>query len=52
LTFDSIKEIQTVLKNMMTLTWNDFQKCFWWWKSHWNCCVNAKWDYSEGDGGK
>jgi hypothetical protein len=51
LTFDSIKEIQTVLKNMMTLTWNDFQKR-WWWKSRWNCCINAKWDYFEGDGGE
>jgi hypothetical protein len=49
--FASIKEIQTVSQKVMkTLTRNDFQKCFRPWKSSWNNCISAKWDYFEGDG--
>jgi hypothetical protein len=46
-------EIQTESQNMMKmLTWNDFQKHFWSWKSCWNRCIHAKGDYFEGDEGK
>ena len=43
------KESQKVIK---TLTPNNFQKCFWSWKSCWNCCINAKGDYFKWNGGK
>jgi len=51
--FDSTEEIQNKLQKVMkTLMQNDFQKCFWSWKSCWNCCISAKGDYFEEDGGK
>jgi len=50
--FDSVKEIQTESQDVMTLTRNDFQKCFWSWKSRWNRCISAKGDYFEGDRGE
>jgi len=49
-TFDSSEEIQTELQDVMkTLTRNDFQQCFWSWKSCWDHCINAKGDYCKGD---
>jgi len=51
--FDSFEVIQTESQiATKTLTRNDFQKCFRSWKSRWNCCINAKADYFEGDGGE
>jgi hypothetical protein len=37
---------------MKMLTQNDFQQCFWSWKSLWYLCINAEEDYFEGDGGE
>jgi hypothetical protein len=48
--FDSGEEIQTKSQAVIrTLPWNDFQQCFWSWKSHWDHCINAKGDYCKGD---
>ena len=51
--YDSIEEIQTKSQDVMkTLTQNNFQQCFWSWKSRWDPCINAEGDYFEGDGGE
>ena len=51
--FDSSEEIQNELQDMIkALMQNDFQQCFWSWKSHWDRCINAEGNYFEGDGGK
>jgi len=50
---DSIEEIQTEsLDVMKMLMWNDFQQCFQSRKFHWDHCINAERDYSEGDEGE
>ena len=52
-TFGSIEEFQTKLQYVMKmLTWNDFQQCFWLWKSAGIALSMQKGDYSEGDGGE
>ena len=47
--FDSTEEIQTESQDVMkTLTWNDFQQCFWSCKSHWDCWSMVKGTTSKG----
>jgi hypothetical protein len=50
---EGIEEIQAKSQDVMKiLTQNDFQKCFWSWKYHWDWCINADGDYFEGDVGE
>jgi hypothetical protein len=45
--------IENITSNMTCCLWvipiEDFQKCFQQWQEHWNMCLCAQVEYSEGD---
>jgi len=51
-TFDTIEEIQEESQWVLdTFPKRDFQGCFQAWQKRWDCCICAKGEYFEGDGG-
>jgi len=50
--FDTTEEIQEEMQQVLdTIPKRDFQECFQAWQKHWDCCIHAKGEYFEGDGG-
>ena len=51
-TFDTTEEIQEESQRVLdTIPKRDFQGCFQAWQKRWDCCIRAKGEYFEGDGG-